>query len=102
MFLDHPRVPVDTNAVERQIRPVAVGRKNWLFCWTEIGAEYVGVLQSRVSTCRIKGMDPYTYLVDVLQRIDCHPQSLVHQLTPRLWKTHFADEPLRSIADQGQ
>ena len=58
--------------------------------------------QSLISTCRLQGVDPYTYLVDVLQRIDSHPQSLVHQLTPRLWKTNFADNPLRSPADLGQ
>ena len=102
VFLDHPGVPVDTNALERQIRPVAIGRKNWMFCWTEIGAQYVGVLQSLVSTCRLQGVDPYTYLVDVLQRVDTHPQSLVRQLTPRLWKIHFADDPLRSRGDPRQ
>ena len=52
------------------------------------------------ATCRLQGVDPYTYLVDVLQRIDCHPQSQVHQLTPRLWKQHFADAPLRSLLDR--
>jgi hypothetical protein len=41
-------------------------------------------------------VDPYTYLVDVLQRIDTHPQSQVAELTPRLWKEKFAAEPLRS------
>jgi hypothetical protein len=102
VFLGDPRVPVDTNAVERQIRPVAIGRRNWLFTWTEVGAKYVGILQSLISTCRLQGVDPYTYLVDVLQRIDSHPQSLVHQLTPRLWKERFADDPLRSLADLRQ
>jgi len=102
VFLDHPGVPVDTNAVERQIRPVAIGRKNWLFCWTEVGARYVGILQSLVSTCRLQEVDPYTYLVDVLQRIDSHPQSLVPRLTPRLWKGYFADDPIRSLAEQNR
>ena len=102
VFLEDPRVPVDTNALEREIRPVAIGRRNWLFCWTEVGAKYLGILRSLISTCRLQGIDPYTYLVDVLQRIDSHPQSRVHQLTPRLWKTHFAADPLRSIADHGQ
>jgi len=69
---------------------------------TEIGAQYVGVLQSLVSTCRLQGVDPYTYLVDVLQRVDTHPQSLVQQLTPRLWKTHFGNDPLRSRGDPSQ
>ncbi|MEO8035127.1 MAG: IS66 family transposase [Acidobacteriota bacterium] len=96
VFLENPAVPIDTNHLERQIRPIAVGRKNWLFCWTEIGAEYVGIVQSLLRTCRLHGVDPYTYLVDVLQRIATHPASQVHLLTPRLWKEHFAANPMRS------
>jgi transposase len=56
----------------------------------------VATLQSLIVTCRLHDIDPYDYLVDVLQRIDRHPASLVHLLTPRLWKQHFADNPLRS------
>jgi len=96
VFLEYPDVPIDTNHLEREIRPIALGRKNWLFCSTEIGAYYVGVVQSLLATCRLQGIAPYTYLVDVLQRLDTHPQSLVHQLTPRLWKEHFAGNPLTS------
>ena len=44
-------------------------------------------------------MDPYTYLVDVLQRAETHPASEVALLTPRLWKEHFAEDPLRSALD---
>ena len=73
-----------------------MGRKAWLFCWTEVGAEYVGIIQSLVMTCRLHGINPYTYLVDVLQRIAMHPNSQVEELTPRRWKTLFADNPLRS------
>ena len=100
VFLEYPDVPIDTNHLEREIRPIAVGRKNWLFCWTEIGAKYVGVFQSLLVTCRLQGVDPYTYLVDVLQRVEHHPASDVAKLTPRLWKEHFAADPLRSIIDR--
>jgi hypothetical protein len=71
-------------------------RKNWLFCWREVGAEAVATLQSLIVTCRLHPIDPYDYLVDVLQRIDRHPAREVHLLTPRRWKQHFADNPLRS------
>ena len=74
-------------------------RKNWLFCWTEIGAQYVGVFQSLLATCRLQDIDPYTYLVDVLQRVETHPTSDVAALTPRLWKERFAADPLRSAID---
>lgn len=100
VFLEYPNVPVDTNHVERAIRPIATGRKNWLFCWTEIGAHYVAILQSLLSTCRIQGIDPYTYLVDVLQWIDTHPAKDVALLTPRLWKEHYARNPLPSYLDR--
>ena len=100
VFLEYPDVPIDTNHLEREIRPIAVGRKNWLFCWTEIGARYVGVFQSLLATCRLQAVDPYTYLVDVLQRIQDHPAEQVALLTPRLWKEHFAANPLRSAVDR--
>ena len=101
VFLEYPNVPLDTNHLERAIRPIAVGRKNWLFCWTEAGAKYVGIIQSLLSTCRVHGIDPYTYLVDVLQRIDTHPAREVEWLTPRLWKERFAESPMGSDIDRG-
>ena len=100
VFLANPDVPLDTNHLEREIRPIALGRKNWLFCWTEVGARYVGIIYSVVASCRLQGVDPYVYLVDVLQRIDTHPALDVHLLTPRLWKQHFTDNPLRSDLDR--
>ncbi len=100
VFLEYPTVPLDTNHVEREIRAIAMGRKSWLFCWTEVGAQYVGIVQSLLASCRLQGVDPYMYLVDVLQRIDTHPAFDVHLLTPRLWKQHFAAAPLRSDLDR--
>jgi len=99
VFLEDPAVPLDTNHLERQIRPVAIGRKNWLFCWTEVGAQYAGIVQGLISTCRLQGVDPYTYLVDVLQRVQTHPASDVQELTPRLWRERFAADPLPSGLD---
>ncbi len=102
VFLADPRVPLDTNHVERGLRRIPMGKKNWLFCWTELGAEHVGLIQSLIATCRLHDINPYTYLVDVLQRVSIHPASRVSELTPRLWKVHFADKPLRSdIYDSG-
>jgi transposase len=100
VFLADPTVPLDTNHLERQIRPLALGRKNWLFCWTEVGARYLGIIQSLLASCRLQAINPYDYLVDVLQRLDTHPAFEVHLLTPRLWKQHFANNPLRSDLDR--
>jgi transposase len=96
VYLTDPTVPIDTNHLERALRPIPMGRKAWLFCWTEVGAHYVGIIQSLVTTCRLHGINPYAYLVDVLQRIALHPDSRVEELTPRRWKTLFVDNPLRS------
>ena len=96
VFLEDPDVPLDTNHLERALRPIPMGRKNWLFCWTEIGAEHVGVIQSLIVTCRLHDINVNDYLTDVLLRISQHPASQVHELTPRYWKTKFADNPLRS------
>ena len=100
VFLEYATVPLDTNHLEREIRAIAMGRKAWLFCWTELGARYVGIVQSLLASCRLQDVDPYVYLVDVLQRIDTHPAFDVHLLTPRLWKQHFAANPLRSDLDR--
>ena len=91
-----PDVPIDTNHLERALRVIPMGRRNFLFCWTELGAQHVGIVQSLIVTCRLQGIDPYTYLVDVLQRVGEHPASRVSELTPRLWKTLFAANPMRS------
>jgi transposase len=100
VFLSDPYVPIDTNHLERALRPIPMGRKNWLFCWTELGAKQVGIMQSLLVTCKLHGVNPHTYLVDVLQRISQHPASRVIELTPRIWKEKFADTPLRSALDR--
>jgi transposase len=96
VFLTDADVPMDTNHLERSLRAIPMGRKNWNFCWTELGAKHVGIVQSLIVTCRLHGIDVYTYLVDVLQRVGQHPAARVAELTPRQWKQHFAASPLRS------
>jgi len=96
VYLGDPDVPIDTNHLERALRVIPMGRKNWLFCWSEVGAKQVGIIQSLLTTCRLHQVDPYTYLVDVLQRVALHPASDAIALTPRVWKKRFADNPLRS------
>ena len=96
VFLSDPDVPLDTNHVERSLRAIPMGRKNWLFCWTEMGAEQVAVIQSLIVTCRLQGVNPYQYLLDVLQRVAVHPNSRIEELTPRHWKRLFADRQMGS------
>jgi len=96
VFLSNPDVAIDTNHLERALRPIPMGRKNWLFCWTEVGAKKVGWAQSLIATCGLHDIDPYVYLVDVLQRVDIHPFERVEELTPRFWNQHFGKDPMRS------
>ena len=100
MFLSNPALPLDTNHLERALRVIPMGRKNYLFCWSELGAEQLGILQSLMATCRLQGVNPYHYLVDVLQRVALHPAKDVLDLTPRVWKEKFADKKLTSDLDK--
>lgn len=95
-FLADPELPLDTNHVERTLRVIPCGRKNWNFSWSELGAHYVGIIQTLLSSCKLQGVDPYTYLVDVMQRVDRHPASKVEELIPRNWKVAFGDNPIGS------
>lgn len=99
VFLSDAEVAIDTNHLERGLRPIPMGKKNWLFCWTESGAEDVATIQSLLATCRVHNVNAYTYLVDVLQRVSVHPASRVEELTPRLWKKQFSQNPMRSLVD---
>lgn len=100
VYLEDADVDIDTNSLERALRVIPMGRKNWMFCWTELGARQVGIVQSLLVTCKLHDVDPYDYLVDVLQRIGQHPAAKVHELTPRMWKQIFAADPLRSPLHQ--
>lgn len=96
VFLTDAWLALDTNDLERALRVIPLGRKNWNFCFTEFGAKQVAIIQTLLVTCRAHGIDPYTYLVDVLQRISITPNSQIDDLTPRIWATKFADKPMRS------
>jgi hypothetical protein len=66
------------------LKTTSMGRKNWLFNWAEPGAKHIGIMQSLIVTCRLHDIDPYDYLVDVLQRAAQQTTSKVHELTRRL------------------
>jgi len=98
VFLDEPSVPLDNNTVERANRYNAVGRKNYMFHWTEVGAQRAAILYSLVISCISNGIDPYEYLIDVLKRIQIHPAKDVDLLTPALWKDNFSSEAFKTKA----
>ena len=100
IFLDNPKVPLDTNHVERAIRAPVIGRKNWMFHTTETGARNAAIVYSLIESCKLAKVNPLVYLTDVLQRIQTHPSLEVAMLTPRNWAKHFADNPMRSVLER--
>jgi transposase len=83
--IDNPMDPVD-NPVENSIRPVAVGRKNYLFAGSHQAAQRSAMLYSLMGTCKLHGINPFTWLKDVLIRIASHPISKISDLLPHHWK----------------
>ena len=88
-FLEDGRVPVHNNSCENAIRPVAVGRRNWLFAGSQRGGQAAATIYSLIESCRRVDVDPFAYLRDVLVRVCTHPASQVHELVPANWKNRF-------------
>jgi transposase len=102
VFLRDPQLALDTNYLEREIRPIAVGRKNFLFCWSEVGAESLCTIQSLIRTCLLQEIDPRVYLIDVIQRIakrDTEKDD-ISDLIPVIWKDEYQQQPLSCSAEQ--
>ena len=72
--------------VENQIRPIAIGRNNWLFAGSLRAGQRAAAVMSLVHSARMNGHDPYAYLKDVLERLPTHPASRVEELLPHRWK----------------
>ena len=68
--------------------------KNYLFCWSEVGAEKVAIIQSIILTCHLHDVDVWEYLTDVAERISIHPKSKSDELIPRNWKVLFSKSTL--------
>ncbi len=83
----YPNARLDNNVAERAIRPLVIGRKNWLFFGNAEGGESAGVLMSFVQTCRGLGINPREYLEDVFRRFMGHPANRLHELLPDQWRT---------------
>ena len=79
-------VPISNNWVENQIRPIALGRSNWLFAGSLRAGQRAAAVMSLVHSAKINGHDPYAYLKDVLERLPTQPASRVEELLPHRWK----------------
>jgi hypothetical protein len=85
-YLDDGTLPPDNNHLENQIRPIAVGRNNWLFAGSLRAGQRAAALMSLIQSAKMNGHDPYAYLKDVFTRLPTQPASRVGELLPHLWK----------------
>jgi hypothetical protein len=85
-YLDDGDLPADNNWVENQIRPIAIGRNNWLFAGSLRAGKRAAAVMSLVRSARLNGHDPYAYLKDVLERLPTQPASRVQELLPHRWQ----------------
>lgn len=86
VYLQDGRIQIDNNLAENAIRPISLGRKNWLFVGSETGGHTAVVLMTFCTTCRKNKINTWLYLKDVLQRIQSHPASRLHELLPDRWQ----------------
>lgn len=78
---------IDNNPVENSIRPVAIGRKNYLFCGSHEAAKRTAMLYSLLGTCKLHNVNPFTWLKDILERLPSYPIKNIKELLPHRWAT---------------
>ena len=99
-FLDDGRIEIDSNTVERTMRPIGLGRKNHLFAGSPRGGETWAILSSLINTCKLNEIDPQEYLTDVLERIVSGGTKInrLHELLPWEWKSAREATALKNAA----
>jgi len=86
-FVDDGSLPPDNNHIENRIRPIALGRGNWLFAGSLRGGQRAAAVMSLIQSAKLNGHDPYAYLKDVLERLPTHPASRIEELLPHRWSS---------------
>ena len=85
-FLDDGRLCMSNNAAEREIRPVAVGRKNWTFAGSDEGGHRAAAIYTLIQSAKLNDVDPQAWLADILGRLQDHPAKRIDELLPWNWK----------------
>ena len=86
LHLHNPNVPIDNNAVENAMRPIALGRKNWLFVGSKTAGERAACLMSLIESAKLNGHDAWHYLKDILEKLPTWPNSRLQELLPHNWQ----------------
>lgn len=84
-YLGDGQVPIDNNWIENRIRPIALGRKNWLFAGSLRAGKRAAAVMSLIQSAKLNAHEPFTYLKDVLARLPTQPASRVGELLPHRW-----------------
>jgi transposase len=85
-YIEDGDLPIDNNHIENRIRPVALGRSNWLFAGSLRAGQRAAVIISLIQSAKLNGHEPYRYLTDVLKRLPTQPASRIHELLPHRWQ----------------
>jgi hypothetical protein len=89
IYTTNGKLNIDNNPVERAIRPVAIGRKNYLFAGSHEAAQRSAMLYSLMGTCKLHGVNPFDWLKNVLEQISAHPINKIQELLPHHWKSSY-------------
>lgn len=81
-YADTGCLPIDNNPVENTIRPIAIGKKNWLYAGSERAGKRAAAIQSLMGTAKLNGLDPYVWLKDTLEKLPAWPNSRIDALLP--------------------
>ena len=84
-YIDVAEACIDNNSSEQAIKPVVIGRRNWMFAGSVAGGQRAATIYSLTVTCKRLGIDPNEYLSDVIRRVASHPNKRIGELTPRAW-----------------
>ncbi len=84
-YIDDGDLPIDNNHLENRIRPVALGRSNWMFAGSLRAGQRAANIMTLVQSAKLNGHDPYLYLKDVLERLPIQPASRLKELLPHCW-----------------
>jgi transposase len=97
-YVEIAEARIDNNSSEQAIKPVVIGRKNWLFAGSAEGGRRAAVIYSLVVSCKRLGIDPYAYLRDVIATVASYPNKRIGELTPRAWAAARTSEPNANVA----
>lgn len=92
LYTTDGRLEIDNNLIENTIRPIALGRKNYLFAGSHAAAQRIAVSYSLLGSCKLHDVEPYSYLKDILERLPDHPINQINDLLPHRWKPRQTDQ----------